>query len=247
MAPSVRPLIATTVLMLTTPLIASCDSTMDQSARAKLAATREIGSRTSQRVDRESATVKVRGVTLLRDRETTAVVVELVNTGKTALTDLPVSVGVRRDGEEVLLNKAPDLGWFQTHVPAIAAGGTATWVFQSPPGRGSRAGDEPFARVGSQPAPAISSAAELPTLRATWLPSEGTPGAPTFSVQNTSDVPQFQLQVYAFARRGEAIIGAGVATVDDLAPDQTKTIAVRLSGRPGEGPFTAVAIPTIFQ
>lgn len=234
-------------LTLSTSALGGCDSTQQKNARAKLAASREISSRTSQLVTAESPRVKVGGATLLRDRKTTAVVVDLTNTSGAPLTDVPVTVGVTRRGKEVVFNKAPELGWFQTHVPAIPANGSTTWVFQSPPGRGSKAGDEPFARVGEPATPAISTAGALPVIRTQWMPAGGDERTPRFGVENTSKIPQLRLQVYAFAKRGDRYVAAGASTLEELPAESTRSLPVRLSGKPGDGPFTAIAIPTVFQ
>ncbi|MDO9357185.1 MAG: hypothetical protein Q7T55_26045 [Solirubrobacteraceae bacterium] len=248
MAPSARAtggaLLALTAVC---PVLAGCDSTKTQSARAKLAATREVSSREPQLVTTPSGRVEVGAPTLLRDRRSTAVVVPLVNRSGATLTDVPITVGVTRRGKEVVFNKAPELGWFQTHVPAIPANGSTTWVFQSPPGRGSKAGDEPFARVGEPANPAISDAEELPVIRTQWMPAGGDARAPRFGVQNVSNVPQVGLQVYAFAKEGDRYVAAGAGTLADLPAESTRSLPIRLSGDPGDGPFTAIAIPTVFR
>lgn len=233
------------VLLLGIPVLAGCDSTQDKNERAKLTAQREIAAREPTRVGTVHPDVAVDTVALVRDGRSTAIVVELRSRAATPLTDIPISVGVRRGGRVVYLNAGRELGWFQTHVPAIPARGAATWVFRAPPSRRTRAGDVAFARVGIPRGPGTSTASALPEIQA--APAGGAKGRARVVVENTSDVPQFELQVYAVARRGDRYVSAGAATVPRLKREERSVVSVPLTGRGPSGQLRVVAVPTIFQ
>lgn len=162
---------------LAAPALAGCaDSTQLRNDRAELSARRDVASRERQRVTRPNPQVRVTGATRVSDSRSTAIVVDLRSSADAPLTDVPVSVGVRRrDGRRALLNARPGLDWFQTHVAAIPARGTAIWVFRTrrpvPPGR-------PFAVAGTLPEPTLSTAGSLPALHVASQPATA-PGGRT--------------------------------------------------------------------
>jgi hypothetical protein len=229
--------------------LGGCVSTQDKSERAKLRATRLLASRELPRVSGRNPDVQVTGVSLVRGRgRSAAIVVGLRSSASHPLTDVPISVGVRSaGGRRVVLNRRKRLDWFQTHVPAIPAGGTATWVFA---GRGRvRPGDRPFARVGIPASPAISSAGSLPRIAAsvaTTGPASGR-GSVRVVLENASQVPQYGLQVYAVVRTGGRYVAAGRTSIEHLGTGQRKTARVPLTGRARTRQPAVHASPTIFQ
>jgi hypothetical protein len=238
-----------------------CDSTQDKNARAELQAKRELASRELPAVRRAHPDVRVERVGLVRGaaKGSAAIVVELSSTAAQPLTDVPIAVGVRGRGGRRLLNAKRNLDWFQTHVPAIPADGTVTWVFKG--ARDIAAGDRPFAKVGLPRR--LSSASSLPRVDATAEPAAAavarkpakagkkprTAKAPAarVTVDNASDVPQFGLQVYAYARRGNRYVAAGKTEVAELGSGQRRTVAVPLAGAARERSLRVEAIPTIFD
>jgi hypothetical protein len=154
-------------------------------------------------------------------------------------------VGVRSSGaRRVVLNRRKRLDWFQTHVPAIPAGGSVTWVFKGR--RRVKPGDRPFARAGIPASPAISSASSLPQIAA-QAASTSDPQAVRVVVENTSDIPQYGLQVYALVRTGGRYVAAGKASIEHLGTGQRTAARVPLVGR-ARGRRPAVhASPTIFR
>lgn len=246
--------------------LAGCDSTFDQNARAKLSAQRDIGTRTTPVVEQRTGDVRVTAVTLLRDKTSTAVVVELRSQAARVLSDVPITVGVQRGGKKIILNRSPDIEWFGKHLPSIAPGASTTWVFRSPPGRGGEPGDEPFVRVGAPTTlPDSTTPSVLPELSATAsttadAPLPTTPGEPEnparppapgtlrVSLTNSSDVPQLRLPVIALARVGERVVAAGVATLEELPKGATQSIDVPVTGNAGSGATAqAFTTPTIFE
>jgi len=217
--------------------LAACDSTQSKNERAKLSAARELASRKPQRVVRRNPAVDVVRVAAVRGRgRAGAVVVELRSRARTPLTDVPIAVGVRAGGRRLVVNARRGLDWFQTHVPAIPAGGAATWVFSGrvPLGR-------PFAVVGVPGGAVRSSAASLPAIAASAAPGQ------RVVVENDSDVPQYGLQVYALASAGGRYLAAGKAALEHLGTGGRQTVRVPLTGSARGGRLRVYAIPTNFE
>ncbi|MFT4034296.1 MAG: hypothetical protein QM679_01825 [Patulibacter sp.] len=223
-------------------LLGGCDSTIQANARAKLAAQRRLAAKEAHLVVQRGTAVRVDRVTLLRDADSTAVVVDLHNATTQAVGDVPISVGVRRGTAKVLLNDDPELDWFQTHLPLVAGGDRATWVFRSPPGGRARAGDTPFVRIGA-PLRTVATS-PLPTLTATVAHSTASKADVVLS---DATVPQIGLPVNVVARRDEVPVAAGTAVLDTLDRDEQRTISVPLTRDARTLAPTASALPTIYQ
>jgi hypothetical protein len=235
---------ATLALALGCGALAGCVSTQDKNARAKLVADRTLASRRPLRLHGRSRDVRVLGVSLVRGRRAGALVVELRNRGARALTDVPIAVGVRRaDGSRLTLNGGRSLDWFQTHVPAIDAGETTTWVFV--PRRRELPAGRPWALAGAVGA-AQARAGALPAIAASAAPA-ALPRALRVSLVNRSDVPQYDVQVYAVARAHGRVVAAGATRVGHLGSRGHAGTRVALVGAPGDHTVRVHALPTIFE
>lgn len=220
---------------------AGCDSTQDKNTRAELRAKRELGGRKALSVTRAHRAVKVTGVALVRGKRSSAIVVDLRSRASEPLTDLPILVGVRgADGRRELLNAKGRFGWFQKHLPAIAANGRATWVFER---KGSFAGT-PFAKVG--PASKLGGASTLPRIDAD-TDGRARRSKARVDVDNVSDIPQYGLQVYAVVRAHGRYVAAGTTELEHLGTGQRVTAVVPLAGQPGRRTPKVHAIPTMFD
>lgn len=260
---SARPAVVMASLALIA--FAGCDSTQSKNARAELQAKRELASRKLPGVLRASPSVRVERVTLVRGKEkgSAAIVVDLRSKAAKPLTDVPIAVGLRgRDGAVRVVNAKRHLEWFQTHVPAIPARGKVAWVFKG--ARGVEPGDRPFAKAGVPARPALSAASSLPRIDAAVEPPKA-PIAPAKGsgkkrkkgaarsatarvvVENPSGVPQYDLQVYAFAERGGRYVAAGKTQVEHLGTGQRTVVAIPLTGAARKRSLRAEAIPTIFD
>jgi hypothetical protein len=239
-APSGRTA-ALALAVLAPAALAGCVSTQRLDERAQLRATRLLASRAPILVTRAAPQVRVGPVAVLRAGGATALVVTLRNVSAQALTDLPISVGYARSGRRVYLNRRAGLDYFQTHVAAIAARGTARWVLTTRR-RVPRAA-RPFAVVGAPAAVARSVA--LPALVATaarrWR------GGLAVRVRNASDVPQYPLPLYAFAVRAGRYVAAGRASLGHLGTRATATVRLRLVGAARGAAVSVEALPTIFR
>jgi hypothetical protein len=253
------------VIALASGSLAGCVSTQQKNERAKIRATRELESRKPQRVTRSNPQVRVEGISLVRGRDAGAIVVDLRSSADAPLTDVPISVGLRTHGGRELLNGRKNLGWFQTHVPSIAAGGRATWVFTT---RRAVPAGRPYARVGVPASPPITEATSLPEITAERAPAlaaatvtaprarrgeraraRARPRLPLVRVEvdNRCSIPQTDLQVYAIVRARGRAIAAGKTTLKLLDGGKQTVARLGLVGAAGSHTIRVEAIPTIFE
>lgn len=219
--------------------LSGCVSTQHKNARAKLVAARTVDGRRPLRITARSRDVRVLGVQLVRAGRRGAVVVTLRNAGAQGVSDVPIAVGVRAPGgRRVPLNGGHGLEWFQTHVPAIAAGARAVWVFV--PRRTPPAG-RPWAVAGRGRAVAV-----VPSVTAR-VHGRAAHGAVRVTLVNGSDIPQYGLQVYALARAHGRIVAAGVGSVRHLGSRGQAGAPVALVGTPGRHTIRIQASATIFE
>lgn len=219
--------------------LSGCVSTQHKNARAKLVADRILNGRRPLRVADRSRDVRVLDVALVRGRRRGALVVELRNGGRRALTDVPIAVGVRAaGGRRVQLNGGRGLDWFQTHVPAIGAGQTTSWVFV--PRRRALPAGRPWALAG--PAHAVGA---LPPIAVTSAGRDG--DAIRVALANRSEVPQYGLQVYAVVRAHGRVLAAGTASVRHLGSRASASARLTLVGAPGDHTARIHAPATIFD
>jgi hypothetical protein len=237
---------ARAILPLVTLLpLSGCVTTQQRNERATLSATRLLASRQPLVVTSRSRDVRVGHVTLVRGSGGTAVVVALANGSTTTLTDLPISVGVLSGRRRIYLNRRGGLDYFQSHVAAIGAQAKVNWVFTT--SRRLPRGARPFARVGAPATPAVSHATGLPGILASPLPSSLTRGGVRVHLRNSSQIPQYGLQVYALARRGARYVAAGRATVAHVGTRAATTVQLKLIGSARGASVQSEALPTIFQ
>lgn len=219
--------------------LSGCVSTQEKNARARLVADRTLNGRRPLQIAARSRDVRVLGVSLVRARRGGAIVVTLFNRGAWARTDVPISVGVRDGGRRVPLNGGRGLEWFETHVPAIGARATATWVLVR---RRALPAGRPWAVVGR----AGADVGTLPRIDArTSAPARG--GAVRAALANASDVPQYGLQVYAVARAHGRVVAAGATSVRHLGSRARGSVRVALVGAPGRHAVRISAPATIFE
>jgi hypothetical protein len=201
--------------------------------------------------------VRVTRVALVAGRGQTAFVVQVHNPSRGAVSDLPISVGVRVGARApIYVNSQPQLvySYFDAHLPVVPARGTITWVYTT--GRPLPADARPFAVVGDRPFPPATTDGRLPVIRASARP--GTLATPVtrrasagsrlaIALHNLSGVPQYQLQVYAFAQTGRRYVAAGSFTVPLLGSRATSTLQLGLLGNLDHARLQIEALPTIFQ
>lgn len=215
-------------LALIAAFAAGCDTTTEKSARAKVAADRELQSRKKVTVRKQDARIKIDTVQAVGKGKKAAIVVVVTNTSAGALTDLPINVGVKRGGKTKLLNRGPNIYYFYNHIPAAAPGVQTTWV--APLGRRIPKG-KLFAIVG-KPVQEQRPGQFVPKLKISSITAKK--GAVTGSLENNSGNPQYVIELYATASKGDKFVAAGRNRVVRLANGEAQTFEIPLSGRLGK-------------
>jgi hypothetical protein len=241
-ARSVRAGLAALALAL--PL-AGCTTTQHEAKREQLDSARQRAALDHTRVTSANPTVIPTAVEVVRGGTGTAIVVTVHNGGNKPVTDLPISVGYRAaTGDRVYLNAAANLEYFQAHLPAVAAKHSLTWVYTA--ARAVPTGVLPFATVGQKPsAPALLTQTNVSIgVRSAHVIGTNTV---TVHLDNTSSVPQYQLQVYAYASTEGRFVTAGNTTVAELDGGAKQAVRLKLVGAAASANLHVVAIPTILQ
>ncbi len=219
-------------------VLTGCVSTQQIAARARLVNARVLASQSATPVARADPEVTVGRLTLIHARTGTAVVVPLRNNSSSALTDLPITVGVHaRAGRDLYLNRFANLDYFDSHVAAIAPHGVTTWVFTTSH-RVTAA--RPFATVGF-PQLHSSLSSGLPRIEVSVR------GHTRLFLTNASTIPQYDLRVYVVAVRAGRDVAAGSATAPHLGTHRTTTLSVSLLGVTRGATLDVIAPPTIFS
>jgi hypothetical protein len=240
--PSAKRLTLTVAIAL--PL-AGCTTTMHAAQRERLESARQRAALQSTRVTVTNPLVTASAAATISSQRRTAVVVTIHNGSRRAVTDLPISVGYTRAAGQasVLLNAGTDLSYFDAHLPAIRAGRDLTWVYTTT--RRIPRSSHIFARVGEKPS-APAQLSELGVRIGLGYSRTGNGDALSVKLQNSSGVPQYELQVYAYAQQGGRYVAAGSGTVADLGAGATDRLRLPLVGS-STSQLHVEAIPTILQ
>jgi hypothetical protein len=226
--------------------LSGCVTTQRKSARAALVAERTLASRKPVKVASQNPSVRVTGITAVRaSNGSGALIVRLRNVGAKPLNDLPISVGTLARRGRTYLNwrRHGALDYFETHVAAIGAHATTTWVFldrRLPTSTGHL-----FALVGRASSPASTTVATMPAIAVTDVGAHGS--KLRLSVVNRSQIPQYGFPVYALAIRHGRLVAAGRATVAHLGTLGHTTLDLRMLGDASGAAVRGYALPTIFE
>lgn len=246
-ASAIAVCVAAAACALVAVAVSGCDTTQDAAARIKVRSERTLASRKPTKVRKQAKDVKVKRATLLESNDGTALAVTLRNLGSEPVNDLPLLVGVRTAaGDKQYLNDGKDVPYFKTHSPAIAAGESAIWVYTNKhevPGAAAA-----FAEIGAPPTPPVTTASSVPQVDvADPEPAPGDPGKVRVNVSNDIGFVQYELEVFAWAMRGDRLVAAGAASAGDLEPGETEPVTVKLIGDPKGAQLHVSAPPTIYQ
>ena len=225
--------------------VAGCATTQQEAVRLQLNSARIRASQNATKVAVAGRALRVTRVALVRGRRGSAIVVALHNPGTQTVSDLPISVGVRKGAARqrpLNVRSSAELSYFDAHVPVIAAGRTVTWVYAT--SHRTPAGARPYAIVGARPSVAAPRVATAPVISASAARADATARA-AVTLHNRSSIPQYQLQVYVVARHGGRYVAAGALTVAHLGGGGGRTVEVPLLGNPTRGRLELEALPTI--
>jgi hypothetical protein len=221
-----------------TVAVTGCATTQDANERASINADRILASREPLVLRGTDRKVRVVSTSVLNGKDGSAIVVVLRNRGDQAVNDLPIEVGPE-GGEPV--NTRPNVPYFQSHAPAIAAGKEATWVYVA---KEPLHADRAFARVGSPASPPLTSAEHLSEIN-----TDGSSHGSRVKAEVTNDIgiPQYDLDVYAVARKGGRYVAAGRANLQHLGVSETARLTLPLIGDAKGAQVQVFAPQTLFQ
>jgi hypothetical protein len=240
---SVKHVAAAATVTLTAAALGGCYTTTQQTSdRLGVKAQRVLASQKPLRLGGRDHQVRVVHTSIVRGGGT-ALIAVLRNTASQPVSDLPLAAGVRKAGGGADYVNLKGVPYFQAHTPAIPPGGEVTWVLSG--GKSLPAGTA-VATIGRPKGPIP--AREGSTLPRLDLSADGK-GARSVraSVTNTSGIPQYGVEVYAWARKGGRFVAAGRAELAYLGGGDTTTVHIPLVGNPKGAPIHLSAPPTIFQ
>ena len=229
-------------LLVIAAAVSGCATTQDANKRASIQADRTLASREPLALNGTDRAVQVVRTSIVSGKDESAIVVLLRNRGELPANDLPIEVGRQGGGP---LNTGKNVPYFQSHAPAIAPGAETTWVYVSK----ERLGSGPvYARVGNAAASAPH-ASEVPELDVSDSGVHSANGGSTVvaEVGNGTGIPQYGLDVYAVARKGDRYVAAGRASLTHLGVDQSAQLRLNLVGDPKGSQIQIYAPPTLFE
>jgi hypothetical protein len=219
-------------------VLSGCATTQDANQRASIQADRTLASRKALELQGTDREVQVVSTTVLNGKDGSAVVAVLRNRGSEPVNDLPIEVGPE-GGQPV--NARPNVPYFQSHAPAIPPGEQATWVYVSKDPLGS---NRAFVRVGAHPTPPLTTANHVSGLD---TGGKGDGSSVKAEVTNDTGVPQYDLDVYAVARKGGRFVAAGRANVEHLGVNESAHLTLPVIGDAKGAQVQIFAPQTLFQ
>ena len=103
--------------------------------------------------------------------------------------------------------------------------------------------------MGTPPKPPVTTAPEVPDLDVEKVvASSSRKGSRVIAeISNPTGMPQYNVAVYAWAKRGGRLVAAGQASVDEVNAGESDSVSVRLIGDPGKAKVHVFAPATIFE
>jgi len=226
--------------------ITGCQSTQDRSAQLRKKAGTVLSQRTQTLVTRINPDVKVLRTATLHDDNGSAAVVELRNTSRRALVNVPVAIDVRgAGGASVFRNDAAGIEPSLVGPAYVPPASQFAWVNDQVSATGVPR--SVVARVGvGHGAPPRS----VPSIQvgAPHLETDPTSGISAVgTVTDRSPVLQRKLVLYCIATRGGRIVAAGRGGIDRLRPNKPTRYTIFFIGNPKGANLTVAAPPTTFS
>lgn len=238
-ASSIWPLCAAS-LLLGVVVLSGCATTQDADKRASITADRTLASREPLRLRGTDRDVEVVRTSVIHGKDGSAIVVVLRNRGDSPVNDLPIEVGP--EGGQPL-NVRPNVPYFQSHAPAIAPGREVTWVYVTKDRIGS---SRAFARVGAPAPKPVTTAGQVSELEVGDSPGQGGSSVQA-EVTNDTGIPQYNLDVYAVARKGHRYVAAGRANLEHLGVSKSAHLSLSLIGNATGTQVQVFAPQTLFE
>ncbi len=199
--------------------LAGCESTQDKAAKLRAQGT-SLVHQEGLKLTSSNPDVRVVDTAVLQDEYGTAAVVELENTSRAGMVDVPVAIDVKGPDKASLFKN--DTGGIEpslTSAALLPAGRKVVWVNNQVVAAAKPSRVE--VKVGKAKAAAP---AKVPEIEISGLKAGSDVDGPYVSgvIRNRSKVVQKRLTVYGVARRDGRIVAAGRAVIDRLDPHPTR-------------------------
>lgn len=215
--------------------LAACESTQDRSRRLAKA-NKGILNDKGLSLAGTNRDVKIVATKVLQDKFGTAAVVELENTTRKGMLNVPVSIDVRaaKGAKSLFKNDSAGLDPALASAPLLPAGRRVVWINNQVVANGSPS--KVLVKVGAPKAAAPARSA-LPKIALTKIRTrKDADGTFAFgTIENRSKVLQRRLTIFCVARKGGKVVAAGRAVIDKLSPGKQKkptTFRVYFIGKP---------------
>lgn len=236
-----RPAAVSAVLVVAALGAAGCQSTQDKAAALRAQGAEAIETRTVK-VGAENKDVEVTGTHVLQDANGTAVVLELKNTGKDRLADVPIVIDVKgADGASLYRNDIDGLEPSLQQYAVLRPGRDAVWVNDV-----VTAATEPKsvdAEIGK--GKVLEQAEPRVTLQNRELREDPDGTSLTGFVANKSDIEQKDIVVFAVGYRDGKVVAAGRGQVPRVKPGARSRFNIFFIGNPKGARIELDVPPTV--
>lgn len=223
--------------------LTGCETTQETSAAiGRKAAAVDVPGRV--KIGGPSPEVRLIAKHELRGKESTAVVVELENTGSRALVRLPVALRTIVAGKPQYANDVEGGDELLLRVPVIPPRARVTWVNANLPPAAD--GAKLTVVLGTPIRRSLRPAAELPVSKLQRSAEDSGPEgvAVTGVVRNPLRRAQTEVPVYVTVREGGRVVAAGATRVASIPARSTAPFEAVLVGDGRTGRLAAQALPT---
>jgi hypothetical protein len=236
-----RPAAIAALLALAALGASGCQSTQDKAAALRAQGQEAIETRTVK-VGAENKDVDVAGTHVLQDANGTAVVLELKNTGKDRLADVPILIDVKgADGASLYRNDIDGLEPSLQQYAVLRPGRGAVWVNDV-----VTAASEPKsvdAEIGK--GEVLQQAEPRVTLQNRELREDPDGTSLTGFVANKSDIEQKDLVIFAVGYRDGKVVAAGRGQVPRVKPQARSRFNIFFIGNPKGARIELDVPPTV--
>lgn len=232
--------------VLAVSVLTACESTQDKARKLQEQGAALVASQKPLTIDQPSKEVKVLNTTLLGDENGDAIVVEVQNTSKETLINVPILVELRdAKGNMIFKNDTFGIEPSLNHIPVLKPGETFDWVNDqlAPSGEPKSAKVTVGVTTEKPPAQLPEIEVEPPTLNNNPLGAEA-----EGKVTNKSQIDQRKLVLFAVARSGGKVVAAGRGQLKALKVGaRPGKYNIFFIGDPAGGEVTVKAPPSVLQ
>lgn len=208
-------------VLLVAAALAGCQSTQEKAALVRAQGDEALAGRKGLKVMRVNRDVEVRDRTILRDRNGTAVVLELRNEGREDQADVPIAIELTdATGKRVFANDAPGLEKALVSMSFLPRNKPSYWVHNQIVA--SAAPERVSVKIGMPRRADVPADPPRITLSNVELGEDADGAFVRGEVNNRSDVLQKRVTIFCVAKRDGRIVAAGRAVIEKLPPAPTK-------------------------